>query len=393
MFNEVIDIIHEAQRKVLCHAPWSDVGCVHSSTRDSFVKFHHLEVEGVRKRKRKEGREGGREGGRGKEGGREKRGRWREGEREREGGGKEGEGGRGERGQGREGGKRAREGGRGREGEEEEGGRGKEGERGRRGREEEEGGRGRGRGKREGGEEGGRGEGGGRGREGEEGGRGKRERVGGRESEEGQREGGREKGREWRREEGKKRNEVNLREREEMVSHSCLKTHTPNLFSLLKPPQERCRRPHIHNMTRDGQNMIQQSSNLGKHGPNVLCPEGDIDPQQLLDSEGVRLLVAHHGDVVQSVHIRKRLHVGLVLHQFLCAPVQQADVGVAAQNSLDRQTETETDRETDRQRNRQTDRQNRVLNKPSSVYCSGTFELRTSHFVLYREVVLPQSIR
>ena len=318
------------------------------------------------------------EGGGEREGGRGERGRGRE-------GGKEGKGGRG--------GKRAREGGRGREGEEEEGGRGKEGERGRkregggRGREgkreREEGGRGRGR------EGRGRGkrEGGGRGRKGEEG------EGGGRESEEGQREGGREKGREWRREEGKKRNEVNLREREEMVSHSCLKTHTPNLFSLLKPPQERCRRPHIHNMTRDGQNMIQQSSNLGKHGPNVLCPEGDIDPQQLLDSEGVRLLVAHHGDVVQSVHIRKRLHVGLVLHQFLCAPVQQADVGVAAQNSLDRQTETETDRETDRQRNRQTDRQNRVLNKPSSVYCSGTFELRTSHFVLYREVVLPQSIR
>ena len=50
--TEVIDIIHEPQRHVLGHSPWSDIGSMHPRPRYSLIEFKHLSVG-----KREEGRE------------------------------------------------------------------------------------------------------------------------------------------------------------------------------------------------------------------------------------------------------------------------------------------------------------------------------------------------
>ena len=106
------------------------------------------------------------------------------------------------------------------------------------------------------------------------------------------------------------------------------------LFSLFKPPEERCDSPHVHCMAGHCQSVVQNPRNLTKHCTNVLCPDGNIDPQQFLNGQGVCLLVAHHGDIVQAVKVRQTLDVGLVLHQLLCAAMEQADMWITAKNSL-----------------------------------------------------------
>jgi hypothetical protein len=48
----------------------------------------------------------------------------------------------------------------------------------------------------------------------------------------------------------------------------------------------------------------------------------------------VYLFVTHHGNVVQSVKVRQRLQVCLVLNELLRAAVEQAHVGVSSTDHL-----------------------------------------------------------
>jgi len=48
----------------------------------------------------------------------------------------------------------------------------------------------------------------------------------------------------------------------------------------------------------------------------------------------VGVLVAHHRDVIQAVHIGQRLDEGLALGQLFSGAVQQADVGVGTLDDL-----------------------------------------------------------
>ena len=56
--------------------------------------------------------------------------------------------------------------------------------------------------------------------------------------------------------------------------------------------------------------------------------------EQLLDRQHVGVLVAHHRDVVEPVHVRQVLQVGAVLGELLGRAVQQADVRVGALDHL-----------------------------------------------------------
>ncbi len=76
-----------------------------------------------------------------------------------------------------------------------------------------------------------------------------------------------------------------------------------HLLPLFKPPEKGCIGADVQDMCGDGETVIQETGDLGKHGPDVLCPGGNLDAKEVLDCEGVRLLVAHHGDVVQTIEI------------------------------------------------------------------------------------------
>ena len=78
------------------------------------------------------------------------------------------------------------------------------------------------------------------------------------------------------------------------------------------------------------QQMIQQASDLIEHHADVLRADRNLDAEQLLDRQHVRVLVAHHGHVIQAIHVRHRLDEGLVLGELLGCPVQQAYMGIGA---------------------------------------------------------------
>lgn len=80
--------------------------------------------------------------------------------------------------------------------------------------------------------------------------------------------------------------------------------------------------------------MVENTGNLSKHRANPFCSLRNLNVQQLLDSQGVNLLVGHHRDVIQSVEVRQRLHIRLVLNQFLGSTMQKTDVRICANDFL-----------------------------------------------------------
>ena len=86
-------------------------------------------------------------------------------------------------------------------------------------------------------------------------------------------------------------------------------------------------RTHAHQV-------IQDTRYLGKHGADVFGADGHFYTQQFLNRQAIGLLVAHHGNVVQPIHIRQRLQIGFGFSQLFCATVQQADMRVGANDGF-----------------------------------------------------------
>jgi hypothetical protein len=106
------------------------------------------------------------------------------------------------------------------------------------------------------------------------------------------------------------------------------------LLSLLEHPEEGRECADIERVRRDGEQVVENACNLRVHDTDVLRAKRDVDAQQLLDSERVTMLLAHHRHVVEAVKVRERLVERLVLDQLLRATVQQPDVRVAPLDRL-----------------------------------------------------------
>src|ERR1700737_3211203 len=74
--------------------------------------------------------------------------------------------------------------------------------------------------------------------------------------------------------------------------------------------------------------VIEHTSDFIEHHTDVLRAFGWGDAEQLLDREHIRMLVAHHRDVVEAVHVTDRLVERLRLGELLGSPMQQADVWI-----------------------------------------------------------------
>lgn len=67
---------------------------------------------------------------------------------------------------------------------------------------------------------------------------------------------------------------------------------------------------------------------------NILCSERNVNVEQLLYSQRVALLVAHHWHVIKSVEIRQSLGVSFVLDEFFRATMKEANVWICSEDSL-----------------------------------------------------------
>jgi ribosomal protein S18 acetylase RimI-like enzyme len=61
---------------------------------------------------------------------------------------------------------------------------------------------------------------------------------------------------------------------------------------------------------------------------------GRRDTQQFFHRQYITVLIAHHGHVIEAVHVADALVVGLALGQFLGGTVQQADMRIGALDDL-----------------------------------------------------------
>ena len=116
------------------------------------------------------------------------------------------------------------------------------------------------------------------------------------------------------------------------AGHGLVDVH--QFFALLEAEQEHRHRADIETVRAEPHQVIQDARDLIEHHADVLRALGRHDAEQALDRKHVGVLVAHHRDVVEPVHVADGLVEGLGLGELLGAPVQQADVRVGLLDDL-----------------------------------------------------------
>ncbi len=84
----------------------------------------------------------------------------------------------------------------------------------------------------------------------------------------------------------------------------------------------------------DVHEVIEDTGDLIEHRADVLCPDGRLDSQKGFNRTYVGVFIAHHGYVVQPIHVADGLVEGLGLRQLFGTPVQQAHMRIRAHNGL-----------------------------------------------------------
>jgi len=83
-------------------------------------------------------------------------------------------------------------------------------------------------------------------------------------------------------------------------------------------------------MRADPHQVVEDTRDFVEHDADILRAFGNFDSEQLLDGEYVTVLIAHHRDVIEPIHIADGLVIRLGFGEFLGTAMQQADVGVGA---------------------------------------------------------------
>ena len=86
----------------------------------------------------------------------------------------------------------------------------------------------------------------------------------------------------------------------------------------------------VERMRAQPQQVVQEARDLVEHDADVLRAQRHFQAKQLLDRQHVTVLVAHHRHIVETVHVRHRLQISLLLGQLFGGAMQQADVRIGA---------------------------------------------------------------
>jgi len=78
------------------------------------------------------------------------------------------------------------------------------------------------------------------------------------------------------------------------------------------------------------QQVIQNTGDLIEHHTDVLGTKRHLDTQQFLDGHDVTVFVAHHGDIIEPVHVTDALIVGLAFGQLFGGTMQQTDMRIGS---------------------------------------------------------------
>jgi hypothetical protein len=116
------------------------------------------------------------------------------------------------------------------------------------------------------------------------------------------------------------------------AGHGLVEVH--QVLALAEAVQEHRHRADIESVRSEPHQVIQDAGDLVEHDADILGANGHLDTQQFLDRQNVAVLVTHHGNVVEPVHVTDALAERFRLGQFLGGTMQQADVRVCLLNNL-----------------------------------------------------------
>ena len=80
--------------------------------------------------------------------------------------------------------------------------------------------------------------------------------------------------------------------------------------------------------------MVEHARDFGKHDTDVLRTNGHFQAHEFFNRQTICVFIAHHGHVIEAVHVRQRLNVGFALRQFFSGAVQQTNVRICALHHL-----------------------------------------------------------
>ena len=87
------------------------------------------------------------------------------------------------------------------------------------------------------------------------------------------------------------------------------------VFALAEAIQKHRHGAQIQSMTPQTQQVRKDAGDLIKHHAYILGPQGHLYAQKFFNRQHVSMLIAHHGAIIQTVHIWNRLQEGPMLGQ------------------------------------------------------------------------------
>jgi hypothetical protein len=106
------------------------------------------------------------------------------------------------------------------------------------------------------------------------------------------------------------------------------------IFALAERIQQNAHCADVESMRTDPHQVVQQARDFVEHDADVLGAQRHLDAEQLFDRHHIRMLVAHHGDVIEPVHVGNRLQVSFLLRQLFRRAMQQPDMRIGALDHL-----------------------------------------------------------
>ena len=100
------------------------------------------------------------------------------------------------------------------------------------------------------------------------------------------------------------------------------------ILALAKSVEENGHGPDVEPVGAEPHQVIQDPGDLVEHHSDVLGTQRRLDAEQPLDRHHVGVLVAHHGHVVETVHVADALIERLALGELLRRAMEQPDMRV-----------------------------------------------------------------
>ena len=106
------------------------------------------------------------------------------------------------------------------------------------------------------------------------------------------------------------------------------------IFAFAKAVQEDCHGADVEAVRTQPHQMVEDAGDLIEHHADILRAHRRRDGEQAFDRHHIGVFVAHHGHIVEAVHVADALIERFALGELLGSPMQQTDMRVGAFNDF-----------------------------------------------------------